>query len=79
MKSAALIGLFVLVPAAINPAQAAPIHSGSLTSLVCSGNGLTQRITIPVGGDEPPREGDRPCWAKGCHGGSTRKRGSRFS
>lgn len=79
MKSAALFGLLAIMPAAVNPAQAAPTDSRSLTSLVCSGNGLARRITISADRDEPPSGDDQPCWAKGCHGGSTRKRSSRFS
>ncbi|HEX7752272.1 MAG TPA: hypothetical protein VF440_07695 [Novosphingobium sp.] len=79
MRHAALIGLFALMPAAINPAQAAPSPSRSLTSLVCSGNGPALRIAIPVDGDHLPSKDDRPCWAKGCHAGSSRKRTFRFS
>lgn len=79
MKPAALVGLFALMPAAIHPAQAAPSHPRSLTSLVCSGNGLARRIAIPVDGDQPSSGDDRPCWAKGCHAGNMRKRGSRLS
>lgn len=77
MKLVALIGLFALMPVAIHPAQAAASHPRSMTSLVCSGDGLTRRMAIPVNGDQPPSKDDRPCSAKGCHAGSSRKRSFR--
>lgn len=79
MKALILVGLLALTPAAVHPAQPAPTHARFLSSLVCSGDGLTRRIAIPVRGDQSPSRDDRLCWAKGCHGGHPRKRIFRLS
>jgi hypothetical protein len=77
MKCAAVFALAAMLPAAIHPAPAA--RARSFTALLCNGDGFTRQITIPVKRDELPSPEEQPCWAKGCHVGSTRKRDFRFS
>lgn len=74
MKPIGLFGLLAMVPAAINPAQAAGPASRLMTALVCKGDGTAGTVSIPTGNGRPSPEGNQPCCSKGCHGGNSRKR-----
>lgn len=73
MKHAASFGLIALLPAILNPV---PASASVLQMQICSGDGQTRVLTIPLGPRTPPGEGDSPCCVKGCHAGGSRKRGS---
>jgi hypothetical protein len=61
------LALLALVPAIAGPLPAA--SASSLDVALCSGGSL------PIPQNEPaPGKGFSPCCAKGCHGGSSRKR-----
>ncbi len=72
MKAAVLAAFAALLPAAVNPAPAA----ASVNVPVCSGADQAKAVTIPLTPAEPGRRDDGNCWIKGCHTGSTRKRGA---
>ena len=76
MKLVSLFGLIAMIPAALN--ASVPASSGSITILLCRGNGVAETVTMPLRGSAPvPGHGDDGggCCAKGCHAGSSRKRG----
>ena len=73
MKLAARFGLIALLPAILSPATAT---ASVLQMQICSGDGQTRVLPIPVGPRVPPGGGDSPCCVKGCHAGGSRKRGS---
>ncbi|MFA7585773.1 MAG: hypothetical protein WCY11_06190 [Novosphingobium sp.] len=75
MKRDALIGLAALIPAAFNPAPSAAAAGGLVVPL-CIGGESGRVVVIPVMPPEPPRRDGEGCCAKGCHTGSSRKRGS---
>jgi len=68
MNRTVLFGLAALLPFAIGPL---PVQARSITALICSGDGITRSIDIPIDNDAPAPP---PCSAKGCHAGSCRKR-----
>lgn len=73
MKLRAILSLIGLVPAALM--GAAPLQAGAIHVLLCTGDGAVRSVTIPLDPAAPPAGGN-PCCAKGCHTGSSRKRGS---
>lgn len=77
MKAALIhFALTALVPAALNVST--PAAGASLLVPVCTGDGLVHMVQVPVGGQQPLPGGDNgSCCAKGCHSGSSRKRGQR--
>lgn len=74
MKSRAMLALVALLPAAlfVPPAGAATIGMA-----LCTGDGQVHTVRVPVGPEQPPGNEQGPCCAKGCHAGSSRKRGAR--
>jgi hypothetical protein len=73
MKRAARFGLIALLPAIMSPATA----SANMPQMqICSGDGQTRVLSIPLAPRVPPGESDSPCCVKGCHSGGSRKRGS---
>lgn len=73
MRFAALFGLVALFPAAVNAASV-PV-SGVLVPL-CTGDGQVHMVRVPMRSPGAPGGKDTPCCNKGCHAGSSRKRGS---
>jgi len=70
-----LFGIVTLLPAALN---ATPVQAQSaLTARLCTGDGAVRTIQIPVGNTGIPGSDQPGCCAKGCHSGSSRKRGVR--
>lgn len=70
-----LFALLAIAPAALH---AAPVMaSDSLLVPICTGDGQTRLVAIPKGGGGQRKGGEQDC-VKGCHGGSTRKRGPQF-
>ena len=49
---------------------------GGILVPVCSGADLGRTVTIPLRPVLPPDQGGKGCCAKGCHAGSSRKRGT---
>jgi hypothetical protein len=75
----AFIALVALIPAAFNPAPAAAAGSATGSAIVvplCSGALLGAAGTIPLRPALPPARDGQGCCAKGCHAGSSRKRGN---
>jgi hypothetical protein len=72
MKLAARFGLIALVPTILSPATAS---ANVLQMQICTGDGRTRTLTIPLPSRAPPGEGDSPCCVKGCHTSGSRKRG----
>lgn len=62
-----LFGLAALIPAAFAPT---PALAGSMSMLICSGDGVVRSIELPL----PSGPKDAPCCAKACHSGSNRKK-----
>lgn len=74
-RAARIFALLAIAPAALH---AAPVMAGdSLLVPICTGDGQTRLVAISKGGNGQRKEGEQDC-IKGCHGGSTRKRGSQF-
>jgi hypothetical protein len=73
MRLAARFALIALLPATLSPAA---VSANVLQMQICSGDGQTRVLAIPLGPRVPPGEGDSPCCVKGCHAGGSRKRGS---
>jgi len=67
-----LFGLFALVPAAFAPAASGQTAGNHLLAALCTGDGQSRSITIPLKPALPGSNG--MCCAKGCHAGSSRKR-----
>jgi len=63
----ALIGSLALIPAAVGPL---PASARSFAVALCGGGSVTLPASPAGGPADPPA----PCCAKGCHGGSQRKR-----
>ena len=71
MKPVSLFAALALIPAAFNPN---PARAGIVVPLCIDGK-QGQSVTIPMPASPFQRE-DAGCCAKGCHAGSSRKRGS---
>lgn len=71
MKILALFAITALMPVALG-GGVAHAEPGMMVS-ICSGTGLTKRIYLPLRPERAPDD-DRHCMAKGCHGGTSRKR-----
>lgn len=72
MKRRAILGILALVPAAFN---ISPAGAHTMTVALCTGDGITRTVTVPVPGrssDLPGRE-EPGCCAKACHTGSRKK------
>lgn len=68
--------LTALVPAALN--LSAPAAGTSLLVPICTGDGQVHIVRVPVQGQQQVPGGENGnCCAKGCHSGSSRKRGQR--
>lgn len=72
MRLVSALALVALLPAAVNATAA----GASVTLTLCSGAGETRSLTIPLSPAGPSRQGDEGCCVKGCHSGSSRKRGA---
>jgi len=69
-RALCLFALLAIMPAALH---AAPTLAGDNRLVpICTGDGQTRLVAIPKGGSEPGKE--QEC-VKGCHGGTSRKRG----
>ena len=67
-----LFALLAIMPAALH---AAPVMaSDNLPVPICTGDGQTRLVAIPKGGSGPRKGSEQDC-VKGCHGGTSRKRG----
>jgi hypothetical protein len=73
MRQAARFGLIALLPAILSPAT---VSANVLQMQICTGDGQTRVLAIPLTPSAPPGEGDSPCCVKGCHASGSRKRGS---
>jgi hypothetical protein len=67
-----LFALIAAVPLAINPALLVTREAVSIG--LCSGDGRTGAIALPVGPVQLPGEDQNHCCGKACHAGSSRKR-----
>lgn len=68
-----LFALLAIMPAALH---AAPAFAGErLLVPICTGDGQTRLVAIPKDGEGSGQGGEGRECAKGCHGGSSRKRG----
>jgi hypothetical protein len=72
VKLISAFALVALLPAAMNAAPAA----ASVNVTLCSGTGQARSVSVPVSPGAPARQGDDGCCVKGCHAGSSRKRGA---
>lgn len=64
-------GLVALVPAAFNVTAASAM---TIAMPICTGDGQVRTVEVPVDGSQGPLGPQGPCCAKGCHGGSSRKK-----
>jgi len=65
-----IIGLAALVPAALN---VSPAGVRGLAVPLCTGDGITRTVTVPVSDPGFPTDERPGCCAKGCHTGSRKK------
>ncbi|MEN9683883.1 MAG: hypothetical protein RIQ99_1232 [Pseudomonadota bacterium] len=73
MKGLAGFSLIALVPAALG--LSVPAAGATLLVPFCTGDGLVHMVQVPVNGQTAPgKDPSGTCCAKGCHGGSSRKR-----
>lgn len=68
-----LFGLVALSPAALNTSPG--MHHPSVLVRLCSGSSTVQMVRLPVGPAGLPGSEAPGCCAKGCHSGTSRKRG----
>jgi hypothetical protein len=69
VRSDLAFALAALVPAAFNPS---PAPAAMLVAL-CTGDGATHAILIPLPGHPLPGAPGQSCCAKGCHAGARRR------
>ena len=74
MNPRALFALAALIPASFNPS---PGSGHSLVVLLCTGDGATRSVTLPLGSEGPPGQEMPGCCAKGCHTGSRKRMAGR--
>lgn len=67
-----LLALVALVPLAANPSLL--VTRSSVSIGLCSGDGRTGAIELPVGPARLPGEEQDQCCGKACHAGRSRKR-----
>lgn len=72
MRLPITLGLLALIPAALNTTAASAAY---LTMSYCTGDGRVHSVQVPMSGQQGPADGSGQCCAKGCHAGSSRKRG----
>lgn len=70
MKRRVLLGIWSLLPAALN---ISPAHAGTLAIPLCTGDGVVRSVTVPMPSGEIPGREQPGCCAKGCHTGSRKK------
>ncbi len=76
MRGLAEFSLLSLLPAALN--LSVPAAGASLVVPFCTGDGQVHSVQVPLGGPQVPgKDNSGTCCAKGCHSGSSRKRGTR--
>lgn len=72
MKWAAVLSLIAMLPSALQ--AAAPATGRVLTVSLCTGDGKTRRVNLPIDPAQPsPRRSDACCMIA-CHAGGSRKR-----
>lgn len=69
LASFALVAMF---PAALN--ATVPTSAMTMTLLLCNGSGPAGSVTVPIKPAAPFKGDTQTCCAKGCHGGSSRKK-----
>lgn len=72
MKPTIPFALLALIPAALNTTAASASY---LTMTYCTGDGRVHTVQVPMNSQQDPANGQGQCCAKGCHSGSSRKRG----
>lgn len=75
MRRIALFALVAMVPAVFNVAPAAA--RGSIVAAICSGDGITRTVSVPVGPQDVPGKQTPGCCVKGCHGGERKRTGKK--
>lgn len=76
MRPLAQFALVSLMPAALN--LSVPAAGASLTVPFCTGDGQVHSVQVPLNGNQVPgQDNSGTCCAKGCHSGSSRKRGAK--
>lgn len=68
----ATFALVAMIPASLN--ATVPVSGGTMTLLLCTGAGPGGTVTVPVKPAAPFQRDTQSCCAKGCHGGSSRKK-----
>ncbi|MCK9543418.1 MAG: hypothetical protein M0R03_15465 [Novosphingobium sp.] len=66
------LGIVAMLPAALN--LGATAQARTLVMPVCTGDGTVHMMRIPLDPADPA-SGQTGCCVKGCHAGSSRKRG----
>lgn len=75
MKKISLFGLIAMVPAVLNvsPASAHAAVQGAILVPICSGDGVSRSISMPLGPQDIPGKQVPGCCVKGCHGGERKR------
>jgi hypothetical protein len=68
----AWIGLVALFPLMLSPSLVAARDTVGIA--LCSADGSSRTVQVPVGPAKLPGEGKDDCCAKGCHAAGSRKR-----
>ena len=66
------LAMLVLAPSALGAVPAGT--PGTMTVPLCTGDGITRTISLPLGRHDAPGQGGPACCAKWCHAGGQRKR-----
>lgn len=75
MKKISLFGLIAMVPAVLNvsPALARGVAGNAILVPICSGDGVSRSISIPLGPQDIPGKQVPGCCVKGCHSGERKR------
>lgn len=71
MKRISLFALIAMMPAVFNAAPASA--RGAMVAPVCTGDGLSRNVSVPVGPRDIPGKEVPGCCVKGCHGGERKR------
>jgi hypothetical protein len=83
MKQITLFALLAMMPAVFNisPASArGPMGNAPgnvLLAPICTGDGISRKVSVPLGPQDIPGKEVPGCCVKGCHGGERKRSGKK--
>jgi hypothetical protein len=75
MRRISAFALLAMMPAVFNivPARA----QGAILAPICSGDGISRALSLPLGSGDIPGKEVPGCCVKGCHGGERKRSGKK--